>query len=281
MSILSVDVVRAIQDTLSNSSERQFRVEACPPGIGVCEGEYGDRFFTWNLYYSYRCGVSLPFIDFEMEVLDNLQIAPTQLHPNAWATLHAFQGICANLGRPARMDVFFYFYFLKNPRKHEVGYLYFSARKGRSLILPAKESVKHFKKWFFRITDLPFGRPFFIDEEGKPRFPLQWRRHFGKVEEVSIADLGPAMTFLVKELESRVYADQTKAVFKALHFINRKTMPNLRKFIERSGIEAKDLRKKKRKTGDASSFAPSVADYFPRAPFGEVIPPNPSSAVEL
>ncbi|KAI4323962.1 hypothetical protein L6164_023532 [Bauhinia variegata] len=47
-----------------------------------------------NLYYSYRCGISLPFTHFEMRVLDTLQVASTQLHPNAWATLHTFQGIC-------------------------------------------------------------------------------------------------------------------------------------------------------------------------------------------
>ncbi|KAI4305357.1 hypothetical protein L6164_028728 [Bauhinia variegata] len=172
--MLNDEGVRSVRDSLYHFSERWYDITACPLGIRVCEGQYGERFFTWNLYYSYRCGISLPFTDFEMRVMDTLQVAPTQLHPNAWATLHAFQGICESFGRLMRFDVFFYFYFLKNPRKNEVGYLYFTAKRGKSLILPIEEFAKQFKRWFFWVTELPSGHSFFVNEEGKPRFSLLW-----------------------------------------------------------------------------------------------------------
>ncbi|KAI4305193.1 hypothetical protein L6164_028576 [Bauhinia variegata] len=219
--VLIEDNIGSIRDSLFGTSgaTNSFNIRACPLGVGVSEGKYGDRFFTWNLYYSYRCGVSLPFNNFEMKILRTLDIAPTQLHPNAWATLYAFQKICRELNRPPRIDVFFYFYCLRNPKKSEVGYLYFSAKRGRSLILPVEDSAKQFKQWFFRVVEPDTGRPFFIDDNGKTKFPLRWRKNFGRVEEITTADLGSTALYLVKELKARVYSDPAKAFYRAARYI--------------------------------------------------------------
>ncbi|KAI4297609.1 hypothetical protein L6164_037493 [Bauhinia variegata] len=189
-----------------------------------------------------------------MRILRTLQVAPSQLHPNAWATFHAFQKICTELNRSPRTDVFFYFYTLKNPKKRSVGYLSFSAKKGKSLILPAEDSTKQFKGWFFRVIEPPSGRPFFIDERGKAKFPLRWRKNFEQVEEVSSADLGPAAYYLVKELESRVYADPTEAFYRALQYIDRKTMLNLRKLLERTGCDTSGIPKRRKITASHSGM---------------------------
>ncbi|KAI4305070.1 hypothetical protein L6164_028459 [Bauhinia variegata] len=233
-----------------------FDIKASPLGVGVSEGKYGDRFFTWNLYYSYRCGVSLPFNNFEMKILRTLDIAPTQLHPNAWATLYAFQKICRELNRPPRIDVFFYFYCLRNPKKREVGYLYFSAKRGRSLILLAEDFAKQFKQWFFRVVEPDVGRLFFIDDNGKAKFPLRWRKNFKRVEEITTADLGHAALYLVKELEARVYSDPAKAFYRAARYIDRKTMPNLKALLARTGCDLSGVPKKRKVS--ASSARPEV-----------------------
>ncbi|KAI4332317.1 hypothetical protein L6164_017239 [Bauhinia variegata] len=56
---------------------------------------------------------------------------------------------------------------------------------------------------------------------------------------------------------------------------NRRAMPKLCKFIERSGSEAEDLLKKKRKIGE-TSFAPIVVDYFPRRSQPSDATPDPT-----
>ncbi|KAI4324192.1 hypothetical protein L6164_023749 [Bauhinia variegata] len=257
-SVLTEDNIGSIRDSLFGTSgaTNGFDIRASPLGVGVSEGKYGDRFFTWNLYYSYRCGVSLPFNNFEMKILRTFDIAPTQLHPNAWTTLYAFQKICRELNRPPRIDVFFYFYCLRNPKKREVGYLYFFAKKGRSLILPSEDFAKQFKQWFFRVGEPDVGRPFFIDDNGKAKFPLRWRKNFGRVEEITTADLGHAALYLVKELEARVYSDPAKAFYRAARYIDRKTMPNLKALLARTGCDLSGVPKKRK--ASASSARPEV-----------------------
>ncbi|RDX91207.1 hypothetical protein CR513_26849, partial [Mucuna pruriens] len=42
----------------------------------------------------YDLGIILPFDRFEAEVLHTLNIVPSQLHPNGWATMQAFRVVC-------------------------------------------------------------------------------------------------------------------------------------------------------------------------------------------
>ncbi|KAI4313321.1 hypothetical protein L6164_026308 [Bauhinia variegata] len=138
----------------------------------------------------------------------------------------------------------------------EVGYLYFSAKRGRSLILPAEDSTKQFKQWFFRVVEPDVGRPFFIDDNGKAKFPLRWRKNFGRVEEITTVDLGHAALYLVKELEARVYSDPAKAFYRAARYIDRKTMPNLKALLARTGCDLSGVLKKRK--ASASSARPEV-----------------------
>jgi len=38
--------------------------------------------------------IRLPLNDFQMDVFNFLNIAPTQLHPNGWASMQAFSILC-------------------------------------------------------------------------------------------------------------------------------------------------------------------------------------------
>jgi hypothetical protein len=58
--------------------------------------------------------LSFPFTDFEIEMLNALNVAPTQLHPNGWAFVRAFELVCLGLDLEPRVGVFFHFYHVKS-----------------------------------------------------------------------------------------------------------------------------------------------------------------------
>ncbi|QCD89113.1 hypothetical protein DEO72_LG4g51 [Vigna unguiculata] len=82
MRIVARDVDRDIV-----SLERVSTVER------VCHGQEGvaDKFFYMYMCHFSQLHVRLPLDDFAMGVLPLLNVAPTQLHPNSWASLQAFR----------------------------------------------------------------------------------------------------------------------------------------------------------------------------------------------
>jgi len=78
--------------TLGKTSTYLF-AERCTLIDNVCHGREGH---DHNFIYIYPCmftdsNICLPFNEFTMGVLCTLNVAPTQLHPNSWASLQAFQ----------------------------------------------------------------------------------------------------------------------------------------------------------------------------------------------
>ncbi|RDX86276.1 hypothetical protein CR513_32412, partial [Mucuna pruriens] len=64
-----------------------------------------------------KLGIKLPFTSFERSVLRALNVAPTQLHPNSWGFVRAFELICEDLGRAPSLGVFFWFFSLRKSAK--------------------------------------------------------------------------------------------------------------------------------------------------------------------
>jgi len=67
--------------------------ERCTPMDNVCHGREGH---DHDFFYIYPClfidsHLRLSFDDFTMGVLRTLNVVPTQLHPNSWASLQAFR----------------------------------------------------------------------------------------------------------------------------------------------------------------------------------------------
>jgi hypothetical protein len=56
------------------------------------EGERPFFMAYTAMFHQFR--IRFPFLDFQIEVLHNLHLAPTQLHPNGWALLQAFDVFC-------------------------------------------------------------------------------------------------------------------------------------------------------------------------------------------
>lgn len=65
----------------------------------VCHGreEYASEFFYVYSTLFRDLKVFLPFLDFQMGVLQEFNVAPTQLHPNGWAFMQAFSVACTAL----------------------------------------------------------------------------------------------------------------------------------------------------------------------------------------
>ena len=63
----------------------------------VCHGRLGA---VEEFFYMYMCHflqLHMSFDEFTMGVLQLLNVAPTQLHPNSWAYLQAFRVLCRAL----------------------------------------------------------------------------------------------------------------------------------------------------------------------------------------
>jgi len=83
----------------------------------VCHGREGS---AEEFFYMYMCHFSqlhtwLPFDKFTMGVLRLMNVAPTQLHPNSWAYLQAFQLLCMALYLEPSSQAFLYF-FVTRPK---------------------------------------------------------------------------------------------------------------------------------------------------------------------
>ncbi|RDX83019.1 hypothetical protein CR513_36118, partial [Mucuna pruriens] len=97
-----------------------------------------------------KLGIKLPFTHFERAVLHALNVAPTQLHPNSWAFVRAFELLCEDLGKAPTLGVFFWFF---SPRKTDrVGWTSLSNKAKRKLLRSFLECYKTFKDRFFRVT---------------------------------------------------------------------------------------------------------------------------------
>jgi len=103
------------KENLSFSKEHDDKVvvRPCPPGEPICTDDQGSDDTPFCFIYTTmfkKVKLRFPFTRFERELLTELDIAPTQLHPNSWAFVWAYQIICADLGHPASVDVFLYLF---------------------------------------------------------------------------------------------------------------------------------------------------------------------------
>ena len=68
-----------------------------------------------KIIYVYRTmfkylGVRLPFMEFEHRALVQMNVAPTQLHPNSLAFVRYFEVLIEFLGEELSLNVFFSFF---------------------------------------------------------------------------------------------------------------------------------------------------------------------------
>ena len=167
-------------------------MEGCvcaPAGAGepVCAGrEEGEpSFFYFYREVNTRVKITFPFSAFQMSALTYLRLAPSQLHPNGWAYLLAFERLCGSfpVPIPCTANLFFHYFCPFTPGSSREG----DNLKGlvslrnvsdRKLMGAFSDSFKRFKSAFYKVVAVIGQRPWFLDGAEGPdaegRFPLYW-----------------------------------------------------------------------------------------------------------
>ena len=167
-----VDVQDIVELSVPNHA---FSLRRCLTTDRVFDGRGSypaDFFFMYAWVMKDSCLV-IPFDDFCTDVLRYLNVAPTQLHPNGWTYVRAFQFVCAALCLTPTIPLFFTHY-QSRPGK-SVGWLSLISQVRNCLFKHFSSSYKHFKDTFIKITFGEVGRGYIFDGE-EPKFPLYWRR---------------------------------------------------------------------------------------------------------
>ena len=128
----------------------------------VCHGREGD---SNEFFYFYACffrdlHIRLPLNDFQMGVLNILNIAHTQLHPNGWASMQAFSILCELLSLSPSPRSFLY-YYSSRPGKRP-SWLSLISKSDICFLKPFTSSYKDFKGNFLKILIEPEGREYFF-----------------------------------------------------------------------------------------------------------------------
>ena len=78
----------------------------------ICSSFTGQKFPMYEFAFK-EAGMRLPFNAFQMGVFEWLDLAPSQLHPNALAFMRAFELVCAYLEVRATLPLFFQIFHIQ------------------------------------------------------------------------------------------------------------------------------------------------------------------------
>ena len=124
----------------------------------------GDRpfFYAYDFFFG-QLGITLPFTEFETDLLWSCNVAPSQLHPNSWGFIKIFQLLCNGFGIPASQALFFYLFVLTKPGvvKKKAAWVSFRSTQGKKVFSMFDESFRDFKNYFFKVRVVEGIRPFF------------------------------------------------------------------------------------------------------------------------
>ncbi|XP_057431461.1 uncharacterized protein LOC130724272 isoform X2 [Lotus japonicus] len=191
----SPESVKKLRSRLSLSSseeiEKKIIIEACRMGEPVCfnqpPGALTEYFYMYETLFS-RLNIKLPFSDFECDVLRTLNVAPTQLHPNSWAYIRAFNLLCGNYDINPSARLFFCFFKSKLGRK---GWISLNGIPGKCLFSLFASNYKYFKTKFFRVKNRQDFPELIKDASGGYKFPLYWSSNPSSISETDRSSLTP------------------------------------------------------------------------------------------
>ncbi|CAJ2679794.1 unnamed protein product [Trifolium pratense] len=153
----------------------------------------------------------LPFTAFEAEMLKVINVAPTQLHPNSWAFIKAFEVMCLGFNLDPSIGVFFSFYQIKNLKPHSL--VSISSQPNRRLLSLYASNFKNFKDSFLRVRcDEKFPNLMY-DEVDDPLFPFYWTDNPRLIKGTIFETLSDFEQDTVNFLDSYVLMD-TAEIFK-------------------------------------------------------------------
>ncbi|MED6181609.1 hypothetical protein PIB30_020873 [Stylosanthes scabra] len=138
---------------------------------------------------------------FECAVLRQINCAPSQIHPNSWGFMRAFQILMEYLEVKPSLEIFFHLFQAKGV---DIGmWVTLSSHQGRTVFCPFKASYKDFKEFYIKVRSAEDSFPFFLDGHLAEKFPLYWNKKPSQclgLEELSDRDTG-LVEFLFLNLE--------------------------------------------------------------------------------
>ncbi|MED6221146.1 hypothetical protein PIB30_051658 [Stylosanthes scabra] len=153
--------------------ERRYKVEAAHRGERVCYMNLDHPTKPHWLWVN-----EVMFTEFGIRrLLRRACVAPSQLHPNAWASIRCFELVTEWLELPQEPEVFmclFMFYSANTQGKTKKGYMSVRPTKHRKIFGLFEDSFHDFKGRHFKILSVGEHRPFWLSLEGEGRFPSYW-----------------------------------------------------------------------------------------------------------
>lgn len=144
----------------------------CRSNERACHGREGYHSDFFHVYVTWfrDLGVRIPFSEFQMGVLRELNVCPTQLHPNGWAFMQAFTILYTGLLlTPTPASFLYFFCALPHPNKSWVS---LAPVKDKQLFTSFNSSYKDFKTNFFKIAIQEPDHSQFYFDDGRPKFPF-------------------------------------------------------------------------------------------------------------
>ncbi|MED6164039.1 hypothetical protein PIB30_085835 [Stylosanthes scabra] len=147
---------------------------------GVEAARHGERWVNEVMFTDF--GVRVPFTDFQQCLLNWASMAPSQLHPKAWASIRCFELVTEFLQLPQEPEVFlflFKFYYSNTWGRTEKGYMSVRPTKNRKIFTLYEDSFHDFKGQYFKIFAVWNHRHFWLSLEGDGYFPPYWSDQAG------------------------------------------------------------------------------------------------------
>lgn len=246
-------------------------VDVCGVTDRVCHGRENashDFFFVYSTFFSHL-HITFPFDDFTMRVLQILNVAPTQLHPNSWAILQAFRILCQIFGLKPTPESFLYYYHT-HPSTH-VGWLSLSSQPENLRFAAFTTSYKNFKEYYFKVFVEPDGRDLFYKADGTTKFLFHWTEKPTPLDNrfwKSLTPFDKEILLIVNQLPCRLPTRELVALYGSfkqwadLNDIILKMDPSLSKFMKSLKRQA-DSRKISTVAGIKSKSPTVVAEEVP------------------
>ncbi|MED6224679.1 hypothetical protein PIB30_086396 [Stylosanthes scabra] len=204
----------------------------------------------WDYFLMYCCvfielKLKLPFTSFECGVLTQMRCAPSQLHPNSWAFVRAFEVLMEFLEVNPSLEVFFALFQAKGVKKGKL--INLNSILGRQLFSAYRSSFKEFKEMFIKVRNCVEDFPFYLDENLIEKFPLYWNPKPRQI--LGMAKMCKENEYLVEYLVNISYSNRLLSVAELMKweknesYVRDQRAPKVNTAGLRSFLKQKNIKK--------------------------------------
>jgi len=168
----TITTFRIKHNIIANTIDKRIiSIERAKSGDSVCHGREGHSHYFFYMYSALisNLQVCLPFYDSTMGVLRVLNVEPSHLYPNSWASLQAFLLICRVFHLKFFPQVFLRYYCTRLGEL--VSWLSLVSQSHQCLLTSYTQSFKNFKIEFFKVVIRSVEAEYFYFDNGAPKFP--------------------------------------------------------------------------------------------------------------